>query len=113
MNRGMGRFLLLCCLCVLGCASVAAAQAEYVPPEPADGAVDDYSSDRATDCRSKPMRGALAREGGRDANARGESGGILRGGRGSLHGGGRAVDWPLDAREPAPRRAGGRLLRRL
>lgn len=130
MNRGMGRFaLLLCCLLAFSCAATAAAQVPYEPPPPEAPApdapdgnpaerfvsqpIDDYARDEATGCRAKPMKGTVALVEWLEANVRGESWGTVRCERGSLHGEGRAVDWHLDTRVPADRRAARRLIRML
>lgn len=82
------------------------------------GPIDDYSYDQATRCVKKPTTGALAMQSWLEQNARGASWGIMRcerlsGKSFSLHAEGRAIDWRLDARVPAERRAADRLIARL
>ncbi|HZN89661.1 MAG TPA: hypothetical protein VFB44_11850 [Thermoleophilaceae bacterium] len=77
--------------------------------------IDDEAYDHATDCRKRPSAGALALVDWLEANAAGESWGIMRcerwgKGRASLHAEGRAVDWHLDARLAADRREARRLI---
>ena len=85
-----------------------------VPDNPADKMVqvpiDDYGHDASKRCRKRPAPGALALETWLGRNVRGESWGIMRCERGSLHAEGRAVDWNLDAAVPADRRAARRLI---
>jgi hypothetical protein len=78
--------------------------------------IEDYRYDHAHRCVKSPRAGALALQRWLDAHAAGESWGIMRCsklGRGnySLHAEGRAIDWHLDSRNPANRRAGDRLIR--
>ena len=82
------------------------------------GPVDDYAYDHARKCVKKPAKGALALQDWLTRNSRGASWGIMRCERlserdFSLHAEGRAIDWHLDARVPADRRAADRLIRRL
>ena len=78
--------------------------------------IEDYRYDHARRCIKHPRGGTLALERWLGRHAAGESWGIMRcsklGGRDySLHAEGRAIDWHLDARLPADRRAGDRLIR--
>jgi hypothetical protein len=80
--------------------------------------IEDYRYDHARRCRQRPTPGALALESWLGAHFAGESWGIMRCeklGRHdwSLHAEGRALDWHLDARTSAGRRAGRRLLKLL
>lgn len=82
------------------------------------GPVDDYAYDHARKCVKKPAKGALAMQAWLEQNARGVTWGIMRCERlsrknFSLHAEGRAIDWHLDARVPAERRAADRLIKRL
>ncbi len=77
--------------------------------------IEDYRYDHARRCVKHPAAGALALQRWLEGHAAGESWGIMRceklGGRDySLHAEGRAIDWHLDARIPAARRAGDRLI---
>jgi hypothetical protein len=101
---------LLALLAVL--CSGAVALAEPYPPvahNPADRMlrvpIDDYGHDEAKHCRKHASPGALALVRWLDRHVRGESWGILRCERGSLHAEGRAVDWHLDSAVPADRHA--------
>jgi len=80
--------------------------------------IDDYRYDRAHHCYRRPSRGANAMVSWLTHNARGQFWGIMRCERLSrdslsLHSEGRAIDWHLDARRPAERRAAERLIKRL
>jgi hypothetical protein len=114
-------------LLALACASTPAPAAalglrQYFPPVPRNPAdrilerpLEDYRYDFARRCRERPTAGALALEAWLERNAAGESWGIMRceklGRRNySLHAEGRALDWHLDARVPAERRAGESLI---
>ena len=82
------------------------------------GPIDDYAYDHARKCAKKPTKGALAMQAWLEHNARGVSWGIMRcerlsGKNFSLHAEGRAIDWHLDARVPAERRAADQLIKRL
>ena len=82
------------------------------------GPVDDYAYDHARKCVKRPTQGALAMQAWLEQNARGATWGIMRcerlsGKNFSLHAEGRAIDWHLDARVPAERRAADRLIKRL
>jgi hypothetical protein len=84
----------------------------------ADQPIEDYRYDHARRCVKHPRRGALSLQTWLGRHAAGESWGIMRceklGRRNySLHAEGRAIDWHLDARDPAGRRAGNRLIRLL
>ena len=84
----------------------------------ADQPMDSYRYDRAKRCNRSPRRGTLALQGWLAAHARGESWGIMRCEKlsrrnYSLHAEGRAIDWHLDARNAADRRAGRRLIKLL
>jgi hypothetical protein len=74
--------------------------------------------DAATHCSSTPRPGMTRFVAWLDGHAAGESWGTYRcekwgKGSASLHAEGRAVDWHLDVRDPAQRRAGYRLIRLL
>jgi hypothetical protein len=94
--------------------------AEALPSgNPANGLVkvpiDDYAYDHAKGCRKHPMRGTVALQRWLETNAAGVSWGIMRcsklgAGNYSLHAEGRALDWHLDARSAADRRAADRLI---
>jgi hypothetical protein len=80
--------------------------------------IDDYRYDHAKRCRKHPARGMLALQRWLEGHSRGVSWGIMRCeklGRHnySLHAEGRALDWHLDLREVADRRAANRLIRLL
>jgi hypothetical protein len=111
------RFALLALLVLA--ASLPAASALGASANPADRLanlpIDDYSYDRARDCRKKPTPGALALVDWLERKAQGSSWGIMRCERwgsnsASLHAEGRAVDWHLDASRPADRREARRLI---
>jgi hypothetical protein len=97
--------------------SGAVALAEPYPPvarNPADrmlrAPIDEYGHDASKRCRKHASAGALALVSWLERHVRGESWGILRCERGSLHAEGRAVDWHLDSAVPADRRAARRLI---
>jgi hypothetical protein len=80
--------------------------------------IDDYGYDFARRCRRSPTRGALALQAWLGRHAAGESWGIMRCEKlsrrnYSLHADGRALDWHLDARDPAQSRAARRLIKLL
>ena len=82
------------------------------------GPIDDYGYDHARKCVKRPAKGTLAMQSWLERNVRGVSWGIMRcerlsGKNFSLHAEGRAIDWHLDARKPAERRAANRLIKRL
>ncbi|MDP9400597.1 MAG: hypothetical protein M3P39_06560, partial [Actinomycetota bacterium] len=89
------------------------------PADPlADRTADPEVYDLAKACRRFPQPGALALAVWLEANLRGDSWGIVRCERlsptsFSLHAEGRALDWRLDVRVPAERRAAARLIRLL
>jgi hypothetical protein len=77
--------------------------------------IEAYRYDHARRCVRSPRGGTLALQAWLGRHAAGESWGIMRceklGPRNySLHAEGRAIDWHLDARTPAGRRAGDRLI---
>jgi len=124
----MGRRPLILCLAVLALAPSATVAASFptrfapVAHNPADGLVDqpleDYRYDRARHCTRSPRSGTRALERWLGAHAGGESWGIMRCEKlsrrdYSLHSEGRAIDWHLDARNAADRRAGRRLIKLL
>jgi hypothetical protein len=81
----------------------------------ADGPIEDYRYDHARHCTRSPRAGTVALERWLSAHARGQSWGIMRCEKlsrrnYSLHSEGRALDWHLDARNAADRRAGTRLI---
>jgi hypothetical protein len=121
------RLVLLLAVTALACAWLAHGAGamglkQYFPPvahNPADRLLpeplEDYGYDHARKCRKSPTAGMLALQGWLERNWAGESWGIMRCeklGRHdySLHAEGRALDWHLDARVPADRRAGERLI---
>jgi hypothetical protein len=84
----------------------------------ASAPIDDYRYDRAKGCRKRPQRGTVALQRWLEKNAAGVPWGIMRcsklGPRNySLHAEGRALDWHLDARNRAQRRAANRLIKLL
>ena len=124
----MARRLLTLCFAVLALAPAAALAAGFpssfapLAHNPADALapqpIEDYRYDRARHCTKSPRAGTLALERWLAAHSRGESWGIMRCEKlsrrnYSLHSEGRAIDWHLDARNPADRRAGRRLIKLL
>jgi hypothetical protein len=116
------------CFALLACAPASALAAGFpntfapVPRNPADRLaaqpIEGYRYDHAKRCTRGPRSGTVALQRWLAAHARGQSWGIMRCerlGRGnySLHADGRALDWHLDARNAADRRAGRRLIRLL
>jgi hypothetical protein len=108
----------LACALLLPCAAVAGPY-RWVAGNPADRLVDrpieQPRYDKATRCRKRPTRGALALVDWLDHNARGVSWGIMRCERlgrhnYSLHAEGRAVDWHLDVHSRRDRAAARRLI---
>jgi hypothetical protein len=90
---------------------VSANPANRLAPE----TIDDYRYDHARRCRKQPTPGARSLEAWLQRHAAGESWGIMRCEKlsrrhYSLHAEGRALDWHLDSRRPAERRAGRRLI---
>jgi hypothetical protein len=80
--------------------------------------IEDYRYDHARRCTRGPRGGTLALQAWLGHHARGQSWGIMRCEKlsrrnYSLHSEGRALDWHLDARNAADRRAGRRLIRLL
>ncbi len=81
----------------------------------ASTSIEGYRYDHARRCVRHPRAGAVSLAGWLDRHAAGESWGITRCEKlsrrnYSLHAEGRALDWHLDARNPAGRRAGDRLI---
>jgi hypothetical protein len=81
----------------------------------ADKPIENYRYDHAKRCTRSPRTGTVALLRWLAAHARGQSWGIMRCEKlsrrnYSLHSEGRAIDWHLDARNPADRRAGRRLI---
>lgn len=124
----MGRRPLMICFAVLALAPASAVAAGFptsfgpVAHNPADRLADqtieDYRYDRAKRCTRSPRSGTLALARWLAAHAGGESWGIMRCEKlsrrnYSLHSEGRAIDWHLDARNAADRRAGRRLIKLL
>jgi hypothetical protein len=77
--------------------------------------IDDERYDRSRRCSKGPRAGTLALQAWLERNARGASWGIMRcerlsGDSFSLHADGRALDWHLDASNPADRREAKRLI---
>ena len=77
--------------------------------------IDDERYDRSRRCTRAPRAGTLALQAWLERNARGASWGIMRcerlsAGSFSLHADGRALDWHLDASNPADRREAERLI---
>ncbi|HEY7454338.1 MAG TPA: hypothetical protein VH683_07225 [Thermoleophilaceae bacterium] len=86
-----------------------------VPTASAAEPIDDYRYDHAKKCRKHPTPGALALVNWLEHNAKGTFWGIMRCEKwgknsASLHAEGRAVDWHLDAANPADRREARRLI---
>jgi hypothetical protein len=97
----------------------ATAQLRPVAGNPADRMlsrpIDDERYDRARRCSKRPRAGTLALQAWLERNARGASWGVMRcerlsAGSFSLHADGRALDWHLDASDPADRREASRLI---
>ena len=124
----MARRLLTLCFAVLALAPAAALAAGFpssfapLAHNPADALapqpIEDYRYDRARHCTKSPRAGTVALERWLAAHSQGESWGIMRCEKlsrrnYSLHSEGRAIDWHLDARNPADRRAGRRLIKLL
>jgi hypothetical protein len=124
----MARRLLTLCFAVLALAPAAALAAGFpnsfapLAHNPADALapqpIEDYRYDRARHCTKTPRAGTLALEHWLAGHSRGQSWGIMRCEKlsrrnYSLHSEGRAIDWHLDARNPADRRAGRRLIKLL
>lgn len=111
----------------LVCACAGAVAHATAPPQPLKGnpadrmagqPIDDYAYDHADRCRRRPSPGALALQSWLERRVRGVSWGIMRCERlsrddFSLHAEGRALDWHLDVRRPADRRAAAALIRLL
>ena len=77
--------------------------------------LDPVRYDRATKCTKSPTKGMLALQSWLQRNSAGTSWGIMRcerwgKGSASLHAEGRAIDWHLDARVPAQKRAADKLI---
>jgi hypothetical protein len=77
--------------------------------------IDEERYDRSRRCTRAPRAGTLALQAWLERNARGASWGIMRcerlsAGSFSLHADGRALDWHLDASDPADRREAKRLI---
>jgi hypothetical protein len=121
----MGRRPLIVCFAMLVLVPAAAVAAGFpksfapMPHNPADRLADrpieDYRYDHAKRCARGPRSGTVALQRWLSAHARGQSWGIMRCEKlsrrnYSLHAEGRALDWRLDARNPADRRAGRRLI---
>jgi hypothetical protein len=117
------RFLLLTFAVLAVTASLAAAAAGGLRPNPAndpslvDEPMDAYRYDYPEGCRAKVPAGMKALQAWLESNVRGETWGILRceklGDGFSLHAEGRAIDWHLDAAVRRERRAAKRLIRTL
>ena len=97
----------------------APAQVQPVAGNPADRMlsrpIDPERYDRSTRCTRAPRAGTVALQGWLERHARGASWGIMRcerlsAGNFSLHADGRALDWHLDASNPADRREAERLI---
>ena len=93
-----------------------------VPGNPAerlrDVPIEDSVYDRATRCSEKERPGTTRLVRWLEQNAQGANWGVYRCEKwgkdsASLHAEGRAIDWRLDARDPAQRRAGEKLIRLL
>ena len=92
---------------------------EPVPGNPAERLrsvpIEDSVYDRATHCTTKERPGTTRLVRWLERNAPGAKWGVYRcekwgKGSASLHAEGRAIDWHLDARDPAQRRAGQKLI---
>ncbi|HEX8855814.1 MAG TPA: hypothetical protein VF752_09445 [Thermoleophilaceae bacterium] len=121
----LARHLIVCACALAALALPAAASAKFgqsfrpMPHNPADRLlsvpIDDFRYDHATRCRKKPAPGALAMQSWLASHSRGVSWGIMRceklgPGNYSLHAEGRAIDWHLDVRNRADRRAAEHLI---
>ncbi len=123
------RTLLAASLCAAAALPAAAHAIPELPPVPAPVAgnpadrlravpIEASVYDRATRCSKKTKRGTTLFVGWLEANAEGENWGVYRCEKwgkdsASLHAEGRAIDWHLDVRDPAQRRAGEALIRLL
>jgi hypothetical protein len=106
--------------CALAASLIATASAAALPRlNPADRLVstpiEEYVYDKAKRCVKKTPPGTLALQNWLEANALGESWGIMRceiwgKGSASLHAEGRAIDWRLNASDPTERRAARKLI---
>jgi hypothetical protein len=113
-----GLLLVLVCLLAVGGSALARpyGQVKGNPADRlADQPIDDYAYDHAKRCRKRPTPGALALVEWLERNSAGSFWGIMRcsklsGHDYSLHAEGRAIDWHLDARRRADRRAARRLI---
>lgn len=116
----------LCVAAVLPAAAHGIPELPLVPAPVAGNPADKLRSvpiepsvyDRATRCSKKEKRGTTLFVRWLEANAEGANWGVYRcekwgKGSASLHAEGRAVDWHLDARDPAQKRAGEALIRLL
>jgi hypothetical protein len=99
--------------------SAPATQLEPIANNPADRMlskpIDDERYDRSRRCSKEPRAGTIALQGWLERHARGASWRIMRcerlsAGSFSLHADGRALDWHLDASNPADRREAKRLI---
>ncbi len=123
------RTLLAASLCAAAALPAAAHAIPELPLAPAPVAgnpadrlrslpMEDPVYDRATRCSKKEKPGATLLVRWLEANAEGANWGVYRcekwgKGSASLHAEGRAIDWHLDVRDPAQRRAGEKLIRLL
>lgn len=124
--------LLVLTFAVMVAAALPAAAADALPTVPATRApvahnpaerlaslpIEYSVYDRATHCDRTPQPGTTRLVAWLQANAAGQSWGVYRcerwgKGSASLHAEGRAIDWRLDARDAAQRRAGQTLIRLL
>jgi hypothetical protein len=122
MQGRMKSFAARAALCVLAFAvlpGVAQAAFKVVPHNPADRLagrpIDPMQYDYGRKCLKRPQRGMLALQAWLEQNAQGESWGIMRCEKlskrnYSLHSEGRALDWHLDAHDPAQRAEAMRLI---
>ncbi len=118
--RGVLGLLLVGFLC-LSIGAVASARLNNNPANDKrliDKPIEDPRYDGAHGCRNDPPKGMKALESWLEKNVRGETWGIMRceswgGGDYSVHAEGRAIDWHLDARQAAEKRAAMNLIKTL
>jgi hypothetical protein len=117
--RSLALTLGLCAAAACGLPGAATAAFKIVHGNPADKLlavpIDPPRYDRAKKCLKRPQPGTLALQAWLERHAAGDTWGIVRceklgKGNYSLHAEGRAIDWHLDARDPAQRAAAMRLI---
>jgi hypothetical protein len=117
MTKLVAALVALLAVLVTGALASPAAARTDTPADPfAHRALDSLRYDRTHRCTGKAQRGALALRRWLEANRPGSDWGIYNcrttrtGSSLSLHAEGRAIDWHLDARTTAGRRAGNKLV---